>query len=140
MSQCRRPARPGGRPSASATIDFRIDWVALSQNGVDRDFGVVILTLLLHNDLMTTGHGWVSYTSGDNSHLPDDVREEMERRIRERKERQGRLLAIVQVHVYEQGEHAQVSFPQGALLGADTESSVVAEVVARARDELAHWQ
>ena len=89
---------------------------------------------------MVSESGWVSYTSGDNSHLPDDVRRQVEERMKERQERQGGLLAIVQVHVYEHGALAGVGFPNGALLGVETEPSVISEVVARARDELANWQ
>ena len=85
---------------------------------------------------MTTEHGWVSYTSGDNSHLSPEVRTRVERR----KEERGALLAIVQVRVYENDEEPHVSFPQDALLGVDTDSSIISDVVARAREQLAHWR
>jgi hypothetical protein len=89
---------------------------------------------------MATEHGWVSYTSGDNSHLSPEVRTEVERRIKRRKEERGALLAIVQIRVYENDEEPQVSFPEDALLGVETDSSVISEVVARAREQLVHWR
>ena len=92
------------------------------------------------NGLMATEHGWVVYTPGDNSHLTDEQRELVEARIRERKERQGRLLAIVEVRVYEHGAEPQVNFPPDAVMGVNTPSSEVAEVVARAREELGNWR
>jgi len=89
---------------------------------------------------MTTERGWVSYTSGDNSHLSPEVRTEVERRIMRRKEERGALLAIVQIRVYENDEEPQVSFPEDALLGVETDSSIISDVVARAREQLAHWR
>ena len=88
---------------------------------------------------MAAEHGWVAYTSGDNSHLSPDVRAEVEHRIMQRQEERGPLLAIVEVRVYENDEEPQVSFPQGALLGVETDSSIISDVVARAREQLAHW-
>jgi hypothetical protein len=85
---------------------------------------------------MPADRGWVSYGPGDNSHLPDDVRRDIERRIEER----GALLAIVEVRVFEHDEVPQVSFPPGSPLGVDTEAPVIAELVTRAREELAHWR
>jgi hypothetical protein len=89
---------------------------------------------------MTTGHGWVSYPSGDNSHLSIEVRAEVERRVKRRREERGALLAIVQVRVYENDEEPQVSFPESALLGVETDSSIISDVVARAREQLAQWR
>jgi hypothetical protein len=89
---------------------------------------------------MTTEHGWVAYSSGDNSHLSPEVRAEVERRIEERKRQRGALLAFVEVRVYENDEEPQVGFPLDALLGVETDSSVISEVVARAREQLAHWR
>jgi hypothetical protein len=89
---------------------------------------------------MTTRRGWVSYTSGDNSHLSPEVRVEVERRIRQRKKERGALLAVVQVRVYENDEEPYVTFPEDALLGAETDSSIISDVVARARENLAHWR
>jgi hypothetical protein len=89
---------------------------------------------------MTTENGWVSYTSGDNSHLSPEVRAEVERRIKRRQEERGALLAIVQIRVYETDEEPQISFPEDALLGIETDSSIISNVVARAREQLAHWR
>jgi hypothetical protein len=89
---------------------------------------------------MTAQHGWVAYTSGDNSHLSPEVRAEMERRMKQRQRERGALLAIIEVRVYEHDEEPQVSFPPDALLGNETDSSVISEVVARAREQLGHWR
>jgi hypothetical protein len=89
---------------------------------------------------MTTEHGWASYAPGDNSHLSPGDRAEVERRITRRQEERGALLAIVQVRVYENAEEPQVTFPEDALLGTETDSSIISDVVARAREQLAHWR
>jgi len=89
---------------------------------------------------MTVEHGWVSYTSDDNSHLSPKVRAKVGRRIKRRQEERGAILAIVEVRVYENDEEPQVSFPQDALLGVESESSIISDVVARAREQLAHWR
>jgi len=89
---------------------------------------------------MTTEHGWVSSTSGDNLHLSPEVRAQVERRIKLRQEQRGGLLAVVQVRVYENDEEPHVSFPEDALLGVETDSSIISDVVARARAQLAHWR
>jgi hypothetical protein len=95
-----------------------------------------------HNRTMTTNkHGWVSYVGGgDNSHLTDGQREMVEERIRLRRERNGGLLGVVEVRVYENGCHQQVTFPPGSLYGVETDSSAISEMVARARAELANWR
>jgi hypothetical protein len=89
---------------------------------------------------MTADSGWVSYGPGDNSHLPADVRREVGARIAQRDAARGALQAVVSVRVFEHDEEPQVSFPPGALLGVETEPVVVAKVVARAREQLAHWR
>jgi hypothetical protein len=89
---------------------------------------------------MTTEHGWVSHPSGDNSHLSPEVRAEVERRIKRRQEERGALLAIVQVRVYENNEEPQVTFPEDALLGVETDPSIISGVIARAREQLVHWR
>jgi hypothetical protein len=89
---------------------------------------------------MAAEHGWVAYSSGDNSHLSPEVRAEVKRRIMQRQEERGALLAIIEVRVYENDEEPQVSFPQDALLGVETDSSIISDVVARARDQLDRWQ
>jgi len=90
--------------------------------------------------MATNEHTWISYGAGDNSHLTDEQRRMVEERIRERKEQQGGLLGVVVVSVYEHGCQPQVSFPQGSLLGVQTDASVISEIVARASAELANWR
>ncbi len=87
---------------------------------------------------MATDHGWVSYGPGDNSQLTEDQRQWVEERIRQRQESRGVLLGVVEVRVYENECEPQVSFPQGAILGFDT--SVISDMVARARTALADWR
>jgi hypothetical protein len=89
---------------------------------------------------MTANSGWVSHGPRDNSHLPPDVRREVEDRIAQRDAARGALLAVVAVRVFEHGEEPWVSFPPDALFGVETDPSVVAAVVARAREQLAHWR
>lgn len=86
---------------------------------------------------MTQDGGWFSYVgSGDNSDLTDEQRQIVEERIRSR----GQLLGVVQVRVFENGCEPFVTFPQGAALEVDTEQSVIAEMVARARTRLIDWR
>jgi hypothetical protein len=85
---------------------------------------------------MAQQDGWFSYTRGDNSHLTDEQRQIIERRVRDR----GSLLGLVQVRVYENGCEPYVTFPQEAVLGAETDQSEIAEMVARARAQLADWR
>jgi hypothetical protein len=86
-------------------------------------------------------HGWVSYLGGgDNSHLPAGTQRQVEQRMKERRERRGQLLAVVEVRVYENEAHAQISCPHGARLRTDLDASAMAQVVARARRELAGWR
>jgi hypothetical protein len=95
----------------------------------------------VHNENVATNeHLWISYGSGDNSHLPEEQRRMVEEDIRNRQEQRGGLLGVVEVSVYEHGCHQQVSFPDGSLLGVETDASVVAEMVARASAELANWR
>jgi regulator of protease activity HflC (stomatin/prohibitin superfamily) len=87
------------------------------------------------------GHGWASYLgSGDNSHLPEETQRQVEQRMKEQRERRGQLLAVVEVRVYENEAHAQISCPQGARLRTELDTTAVAQVVARARRELAGWR
>jgi hypothetical protein len=91
--------------------------------------------------MATNEPGWISYDgNSDNSHLTDDQRQMVEERISERHEQQGGLLGVVEVSVYERGCHQQVNFPQGSLLGVETDASVISEIVARASAELADWR
>jgi hypothetical protein len=41
---------------------------------------------------------------------------------------------------YEHDEEPYVTFPQGAQLGPESDSSAIADVVARARESLTHWR
>jgi hypothetical protein len=90
--------------------------------------------------------GWISYTDGPGGkdHLPPDIRTEVERREATRRQRQGELLCEVQIRVYrhevDEGTEMQVSFPEGAILGLDSDRSEVAAAVARAREALLRWR
>ena len=96
--------------------------------------GIVNFKTTVHNEGMA--QSWISYGSGHNSHLTDEQRQMSEERIRLR----GQLLGVVQVRVYENGCEPGVAFPQGAALGVETDQSVIAEMVARARTELTDWR
>jgi hypothetical protein len=86
---------------------------------------------------MAQSGGWFSYTgNGDNSHLTEEQRQIIEDRIRER----GDLLGVVQVRVYENGCEPYVTFPEDAVLGVATDRSEIADMVARARSQLADWR
>jgi hypothetical protein len=102
----------------------------------------MVTDLSVHqNRGMTDSHGWISYTGdGDNSHLSAEQSEMVEEKVRERRELRGALLAIVQIRVFENGEAPQVSFPPEASLGPDSDQSVIADVVNRARECLADWR
>ena len=101
------------------------------------DQGMVSLTTIVDNEAMAQDHGWFSYTGGtDSSHLTKKQRQVVEERTLSR----GRLLGVVQVRVYENGCEPFVTFPQGAVLGIETDQSTIAEMVARARDGLLNWR
>jgi hypothetical protein len=85
---------------------------------------------------MSSDHGWVTSSSGDNSRQSDEVRQ----LIRDRRERKGELLAVVAVRVYEHDEDMSVSFPPDAIMGVETDQSVISEVVRRAREQLTQWR
>ena len=85
---------------------------------------------------MSSDHGWVSSSPGDNAYPSEEVRQ----LIRDRRERKGELLAVVAIRVYEHDEDASVSFPPDAVLGVETDQSVISEVVRRARDQLTQWR
>ena len=89
---------------------------------------------------MSTDQGWVSYSPGDNAHLSDEVRAQAEQRLREQGERQGELLAVVTVRVYEHDQVPQITFPPDAILGVETDPSLISAVVQRAQDELTRWR
>ena len=79
---------------------------------------------------------WVSYPSGDHAQLPDGVRHDSPQRAEAERKRRGRLLAVVEVRVYEQAEAAQVNVQPGAPIGSESNSLDLTEIVARARGEL----
>ena len=84
---------------------------------------------------MAQHEGWF-VTGADNSHLSDEQRQIVEDRIRDR----GDLLGVVQIRVYENGCEPYVTFPQDSVLGVETDQSEIAEMVARARVQLADWR
>lgn len=86
--------------------------------------------------------GWISYGPGGPSpDLPQAVRDELLRRKAEREARRGRLLARVDVYVWENGESVpQVTFPAGCALTPLDGSERIADVVRIAREALAHWR
>jgi hypothetical protein len=84
--------------------------------------------------------GWVTYVlGGENGHLTEEQRRLIEEEMRRRTERRGRLLAVVEVRVYENETEPQVSFPPGALLKPESDGREIIEVVERARVDLAVW-
>jgi hypothetical protein len=90
--------------------------------------------------MTTESGGWVSRAPRSGSEPRAAAGAAAERRRREYEEARGALLAIVQVHVYEHDVEPQVSFPPGAALAPDSDSALVVEVVARAREELSRWR
>jgi hypothetical protein len=83
--------------------------------------GIVNVGAKGHNDAMAQDHGWFSYKGdGDNSRLTDEQ--------------------VVQIRVFENGCEPFVTFPEGAALGVETDQSVTAEMVARARTQLVDWR
>lgn len=84
--------------------------------------------------------GWVALSPLGETGLPDDLRAEVRGRIEQNRVQRGDLLAVVEVRVFENGAEAQVSFPPEGLLGPDSDSDVIADVVARAREQLASWR
>jgi len=80
--------------------------------------------------------GWFAVTEENVDALPEEVRAP----VLERRAHRGRLLAVVQVRVFEHDAHAQVSFPPGATLGVESDRAAIDDVVRRARDELGGWR
>jgi hypothetical protein len=83
---------------------------------------------------------WVSYPAGDHAHLPDKIRNEPLQRAEAERKRRGKLLAVVEVRVYELAEAAQVNVQPGAPIGSENDSLDLTEIVARARGELDRFQ
>ena len=85
--------------------------------------------------------GWVTYVVGRrNDHLTPEQREFIEKERKARQERRGRLLAVVEVRVYENDTDPQVSFPPGAILEPVSDEADILEVVGRAEEALAAWR
>jgi hypothetical protein len=83
----------------------------------------------------------VTYVLGGvNDHLTEEQRQFIEEQMRQRQERQGRLLAVVEVRVYENEAEPQVSFPPGSLLKPESDGEKIVEVVTRAREGLGQWR
>lgn len=84
--------------------------------------------------------GWVTYVlGGENGHLTEEQRGLIEEEMRRRRERRGRLLAVLEVRVYENETEPQIFFPPGALLKPDSDGREIIGVVERAREDLAVW-
>jgi hypothetical protein len=83
---------------------------------------------------------WVSYPSGEHGHVPDSARHEPEQRAEAERKRRGKLLAVVEVRVYEQAEAAQVNLQLGAPVGSESDTLDLTDIVARARIELERFQ
>lgn len=83
---------------------------------------------------------WVSYPSGDRAHVPGGVRNEPQQRVEAERTRRGKLLAVVEVRVYEQAEAAQVNVQPGAPIGSESNALDLTDIVARARIELERFQ
>jgi hypothetical protein len=97
---------------------------------------MVNLDTRVHNGAMSEDHGWFSYTGSDRSHLAAEQRQVAEARMDQR----GQLLGVVQVRVFQNRCEPFVTFPQDAILGVETDQSVIEKMVARARSELANWR
>jgi hypothetical protein len=83
---------------------------------------------------------WVSNPSGDHAHLPESARSEPQQRAEAERKRRGKLLAVVEVRVYEQAEAAQVNVQPGAPIGSESDTLDLTDIVARARIELERFQ
>jgi hypothetical protein len=75
--------------------------------------------------VMAANNGWVSTTPETLATLPESVQHS----VHERQARRGDLLALVTVQIYEHDEEPYVTFPQGAQLGPESDSSAIADVV-----------
>jgi hypothetical protein len=84
--------------------------------------------------------GWMAWTPAGGTHLLDEVRTEIERRVGLAQNERGALLAVVEVRVFENTSEAQVSVPSEALLRPDHDRDVIADVVRRAQEELGNWR
>jgi hypothetical protein len=83
---------------------------------------------------------WVSSSSGDHAHVPEGVRNQPQQRAEAERKRRGKLLAVVEVRVYEQAEAAQVNVQPSAPIGSESDTLDLTDIVARARIELERFQ
>jgi hypothetical protein len=111
-------------------------------NGAERPdlgpaYGIVNIREIGHNEAMAQDHGWFSSTGDiDNSSLANEQRQLVEERVRSR----GKLLGVVQVRVFENACEPFVTFSEDAALGVETDQTVIAEMVDRARTRLVDWR
>jgi hypothetical protein len=88
----------------------------------------------------STGRWYAFGPGGPSEDLPENVRQELLSGVAERRGRRGRLLARVEVYVWENGQaDPQVSFPPEAVLSVE-DSDRIADVVRVAREALVDWR
>ena len=93
-----------------------------------------------HNKHMESPTGWVGFTPQSIDNLPPETQAKVRKTMKERSEQRGRLLAVVEVRVFERDEHAQVSFTSDSALTPDADPATIADVVNRARKKLTTWR
>ncbi len=79
---------------------------------------------------------WFTRSSDSDLNLPDAVRIEAEERLEAERRRLGKLLAVVEVSVFEHGERSRVDLPSDADPQSDVDDLDLSDVVQRARSEL----
>jgi hypothetical protein len=89
---------------------------------------------------MESSTGWVGFTPQSIDNLPPETQGKVRKTMKERTKQRGRLLAVVEVRVFERDEHAQVSFTSDSALTPDADPANIAEVVNRARKKLTKWR
>ena len=93
-----------------------------------------------HNRQVESPARWVGFIPHSIDNLPPETQAKVRKTMRERSEQRGRLLAVVEVRVFERDEHAQVSFTSDSALTPDADPATIAEVVTRARKKLTTWR
>jgi hypothetical protein len=85
--------------------------------------------------------GWAGWgPDGPSPELPPEVHDRLAQRIAEGQAARGRLLALVQVYVYENGDAMpQVTFPPDCVLTPE-DMDGAAEAVRLAREALVGWR
>jgi hypothetical protein len=89
---------------------------------------------------MESPTGWVGFTPQSIDKLPPETQAKVRKTMQERTAQRGRLLAVVEVRVFESDEHAKVSFTSNSALTPDADPATIAEVVNRAREKLTTWR